>query len=76
MTSFRIALFVSLLTLGFGAPVVADDLGAPDACFDCHDDADRELLTDNEIPQVHNPEGGFFVEDHSGFICMDCHTYK
>ena len=75
MTSFRIALLISLLTLGFGAPVVAEDLNDPATCMDCHDDADRELLTDLTRPQVHNPEGGFFVEDHEGFACIDCHTY-
>lgn len=75
MTSFRIALLISLLTLGFGAAAVAEDLSDPAVCMDCHDDADRTLLTDNEVPQVHNPAGGFFVEDHSGFACVDCHTY-
>jgi hypothetical protein len=23
---------------------------------------------------VHNPAGGFFVEDHADFSCIDCHT--
>ena len=75
MISLRIALLISLLTLGFGAPVLADDLTAPAVCADCHDDADRTLLTDLDRPQVHNPAGGFFAEDHDGFDCIDCHTY-
>jgi len=75
MTSFRIALLISLLTLGFGAPVVAEDLSDPAICMDCHDDADRAPPSDPTRPQVHNPEGGFFVEFHGDFACTDCHTY-
>ena len=75
MTSLRIALLISLLTLGFGAPVIAEDLTDPAVCMDCHEDGDRAGPSDPAVPQVHNPEGGFFVEDHDGFACIDCHTY-
>jgi hypothetical protein len=27
------------------------------------------------MPQVHNPEGGFFQEAHEMWSCTDCHTY-
>ena len=75
MISLRIALFISLLTLGFGAPVFAEDLTNAETCYDCHDDADRGPPSDASRPQVHNPAGGFFAEDHDGFDCIDCHTY-
>lgn len=73
MMSLRIALFVSLLTLGFGAPVIAEDLSDDAVCLDCHEGEERAAPSDPNIPQVHNPEGGFFQEDHEGFVCIDCH---
>ena len=75
MTSLRIALLISLLTLGFGAPVIAEDLSDNSVCMDCHEDADRSPPSDPNMPQVHNPEGGFFVEAKADFSCIDCHTY-
>ena len=41
MISFRIALLISLLTLGFGAPVIAEDLSDPATCLDCHEKGGR-----------------------------------
>ena len=74
MISLRVAVFISVLTFGFGAPVFAEDL-SDEGCFDCHDDADRTLLIDPDVVQLHNPAGGFFDEDHADFSCNDCHTY-
>ena len=75
--SATVALFISVLTLGFGAPVLAqdEDLSDPATCMDCHEDADRAPPSNPDRPQVHNPAGGFFVEDHTDFSCNDCHTY-
>ena len=75
MISLRIALLISLLTLGFAAPVIAEDLSDPAVCFDCHDDTDRSPTDHATRPQVHKLTGGFFVEDHSDFSCIDCHTF-
>jgi hypothetical protein len=78
MISLRIALvtvFISVLAFGFGTPVIADDLTDAETCFDCHDDTDRAPPSDPTRPQVHNPAGGFFGEDHAEFDCIDCHTY-
>ena len=75
MTSLRIALLISLLTLGFGAPVIAEDLSDSTICLDCHEGMERPAPSDPTRPQVHNPEGGFFVESHADFACIDCHTY-
>jgi hypothetical protein len=75
LESAKIALFISILTLGLGAPVLAEDLNDPATCMDCHDDADRSPPSDPTRPQVHNPAGGFFQESHADFVCVDCHTY-
>jgi hypothetical protein len=75
LKSISVALFLSVLTFGFGAPVFAEDLSDPETCLECHDDADRDPPSNPDRPQVHNPEGGFFVEDHTDFACNDCHTY-
>ena len=73
--SATVALLISALTLGFGTTVYAEDLSDPETCMDCHDDADRSPPSDPNRPQVHNPAGGFFQEDHADFVCVDCHTY-
>ena len=75
LETVKVAAIISLLTFGFGAPVVAEDLTNPETCMDCHDDADRSPPSDPNRPQVHNPAGGFFGEDHADFDCIDCHTY-
>jgi len=75
LKSLQVALFLSLLTFGFGTPVFAEDLNDPETCLDCHDDADRDPPSDPTRPQVHNPAGGFFQESHEDFVCVDCHTY-
>ena len=75
LESIKVALIICLLTFGFGAPVVAEDLSDPETCMDCHDDADRGPPSNPDRPQVHNPAGGFFQEAHADFVCIDCHTY-
>ena len=75
LKSINVAVFISVLAFGFGTPVFAEDLTDPETCMDCHDDADRSPPGNSEIPQVHNPAGGFVAEDHADFDCIDCHTY-
>ena len=77
LKSVYVALFLSLFTFGLGAPVFAqdEDLSDNETCLDCHDDADRAPPSNTDRPQVHNPAGGFFAEDHADFSCNDCHTY-
>ncbi len=67
--------FISLLALGFGAPAFAEDLSDNETCMECHEDADRAPPSNPDRPQVHNPAGGFFVEDHDMWSCVDCHGY-
>ena len=75
LKSIQVAIFLSLLTFGFGTPVYAEDLSDNETCLDCHEGAERAPPSNPDRPQVHNPAGGFFVEDHDGFSCIDCHTY-
>ena len=75
ITIAAVAGFVSVLTLGFGTPVFAEDLSDNETCLECHADAERAPPSNPDIPQVHNPAGGFFVEDHDMWSCTDCHDY-
>ena len=75
LTPLTVAFFFSMLFIGFGTPVLAEDLSDNETCLECHEDADRAPPSNPDRPQVHNPAGGFFVEDHTDFSCNDCHTY-
>ena len=75
LESVKVAVLISVLALGFGAPVMAEDLSDNETCMDCHEDADRAPPSNPDRPQVHNPAGGFFVEFHADFSCVECHTY-
>ena len=68
------ALF-SVLAFGFGAPAFAEDLSDNEPCLECHEGQDRAPPSNPARPQVHNPDGGFFVEDHDMWSCIDCHTF-
>ena len=72
---FMVTLALTFLALGLASPVVAQDLSDPETCLECHADAERAPPSDPNVPQVHNPEGGFFVEAHEMWSCTDCHTY-
>jgi hypothetical protein len=74
-TSATVAFFVSVLAFGFGAPVFAQDLSDNETCLECHADTERAPPSNPDRPQLHNPAGGFFVEDHEMWSCNDCHTY-
>jgi hypothetical protein len=75
MKSIIQCLLILLVALGFAAPIVAQDLSDNETCMECHADADRAAPSDPNMPQVHNPEGGFFQEAHEMWSCVDCHTY-
>lgn len=74
-TFAAITVFFSVLTFGFGVPAFAQDLSDDETCLECHDDTDRAPPSNPDRPQVHNPDGGFFVEDHEMWSCTDCHSY-
>ena len=67
--------FISGLALVSGAPVFAEDLSDNETCLECHADEERAPPSNPDRPQVHNPAGGFFVEDHDMWSCNDCHDY-
>lgn len=75
VTTASTTVFISMLAFGLGTPVFAEDLSDNETCLECHDDADRAPPSNPDLPQVHNPAGGFFVEDHEMWSCNDCHDY-
>jgi hypothetical protein len=74
-TSAASAIFFSALAFGIGAPVFAQDLSDDATCLECHADTERAPPSNPDRPQVHNPAGGYFVEDHEMWSCTDCHAY-
>jgi hypothetical protein len=66
--------FISAMAMAFCAPLTAQDLADNETCLDCHADSERAAPEDPNMPQVHNPEGGFFAEAHEMWSCIDCHT--
>jgi hypothetical protein len=70
-----ITVMLTLVVLGLSAPVVAQDLSDNETCLECHADTERAPPSNPDMPQVHNPDGGFFVEDHDMWSCTDCHDY-
>jgi hypothetical protein len=75
LTPASVVVFISVLTLGLATPVFAEDLSDNETCLECHADTERAPPKNPEQPQVHNPAGGFFVEDHDMWSCNDCHDY-
>lgn len=72
---FIIVILLASVSLLVSGPVVAEDLSDPETCIECHEDADRAPPSNPDVPQVHNPEGGFLQEAHEMWSCNDCHTY-
>ena len=65
---------LALVAMSVSGTVMAQDLSDPETCLECHADMDRSEPANPDIPQVHNPEGGFFVEAHEMWSCTDCHV--
>ena len=61
------------LAFGFGTTAVAEDLTDNATCLECHADEPRAAPKDTTRPRVHTEEGGFNVEDHEMWSCVDCH---
>lgn len=63
-----------LLGLGLAGPVVAEeDLSDNATCLECHADEPRGASRNTDRPQVHTEDGGFNVEFHADWSCIDCH---
>lgn len=79
MTSRKILYFASLIALastlglGFGTVALAEDLSDNATCLECHADEPRAAPENSDRPRIHTDEGGFNVEDHEMWSCIDCH---
>jgi hypothetical protein len=66
---------LALAALGATAPTLAEDLSDNATCLDCHGDEPRAAPEDSSMPRIHTDEGGFTVEAHEMWSCIDCHDY-
>ena len=73
--STTVTILISVLTFGYVVPVFAQDLSDNETCLECHADDEWVPPGNLYLPHFHDPEGGFFIEDHDGFSCNECHTY-
>jgi hypothetical protein len=67
------AAFAATLACGFGTTAVAQDLTDNATCLECHADEPRAAPDGSDRPRVHTDEGGFVVQDHEMWSCVDCH---
>jgi hypothetical protein len=67
------AAFAAALGFGFAATAVAEDLSDNATCLECHADEPRAAPESSDHPRIHTDEGGFNVEDHEMWSCIDCH---
>lgn len=75
MKSLARCLLATIAAIGFSASLAAQDVTDDATCLECHDGTERSAPADPNMPQVHNPEGGFFAEAHEMWSCVDCHDY-
>jgi len=69
-----IAAFAAAMTFGFSMNAVAqEDLTDNATCLECHADEPRAAPEGSDHPRIHTDEGGFNVEDHEMWSCVDCH---
>ena len=79
MTSRRTLFLASLIAcafamaFGFGATALAEDLSDNATCLECHADEPRAAPENSDHPRIHTDDGGFTVEDHEMWSCIDCH---
>ena len=63
------------LAFGFATTAAAEDLTDNETCLECHADEPRAAPENTDRPRVHTDAGGFAVEDHEMWSCVDCHDY-
>lgn len=59
--------------ISFTASLSAEDLSDNAVCMDCHADMERSAPEDADKPRIHTDDGGFIVEAHEMWSCIDCH---
>jgi len=69
----NLSVALSLGAFGFSGIVLAQDLSDNETCLECHADMPREAPEDSDRPRIHTDEGGFTVEAHEMWSCIDCH---
>ena len=69
-----VAAFTATLAFGFGTTAIAEDLSDNATCLECHADEPRTAPENMDHPRIHTDDGGFNVEDHEMWSCIDCHT--
>ncbi len=70
---FSASSLLFVLCLGLGAPLYAEDLSDNETCMECHADEPRSAPENPDMPRIHTDDGGFTVEDHEMWSCIDCH---
>jgi len=73
LTLASLATFLVALTLPCASAALAQDLSENDTCLECHADEPRAAPENSDHPRIHTDEGGFNVEDHEMWSCIDCH---
>ena len=74
LISAILAASVGALAAGFSPPAVAqEDLSDNATCLECHGDEPRAAPENSDHPRIHTDDGGFNVEDHEMWSCIDCH---
>lgn len=76
LTLVSTAALAAATVFGFGSPAFAEeDLTDNAACLECHADEPRAAPENSDRPRVHTDDGGFAVEDHEMWSCVDCHDF-
>ena len=73
LISLTYAACLLALAFGFSTTVAAEDLSDNATCLECHADEPRAAPENTDRPRIHTDEGGFTVEDHEMWSCIDCH---
>jgi hypothetical protein len=69
------AALAAALSLGLGTSAFAQDLTDNATCLECHEGNTWAAPENSDRPRVHTDDGGFNVEDHQMWSCVDCHDY-
>jgi hypothetical protein len=67
------AVVLSLLSLGAGVLVSAQDLSDNEVCMACHVDFEWLAPENSDKPRVHNDDGTFIQQAHELWSCTNCH---
>lgn len=69
-----IAALAAAAAFAFGSTAFAEeDLTDNASCLECHADEPRAAPEGSDTARVHTDDGGFAVEDHEMWSCVDCH---